>query len=135
MDESSQYFPLPTQQQTWPPLPPPPAGAAAALPEAAGVAAAADGVGGGEAAEAEGARGEPGGQAEEDPCHAGPGGLQQGHQREPVYVPDAPPPPSLLSLLGLAQRSLRVPLGVWGLSLLSQGPHGDIKEPTTNGEH
>ena len=67
------------------------AGAEAALPEAAGVAAAADGVGGREAAEAEGARGEPGGQAEEDPRHAGPGGLQQGHQRKPVYVPDADP--------------------------------------------
>lgn len=60
------------------------AGAAPALPEAAGAAAAAGDLREREAAETEGARGEPGGQVEEDPCDAGPGGLQQGHQRQPV---------------------------------------------------
>lgn len=61
-------------------------GATFAVPKATGEASAADCVGERKAAETEGARGEPGGKAQENPCHEGPGGLQQGHQWKPVYV-------------------------------------------------
>lgn len=61
-------------------------GATFALPEAAGAASAANCFREREAAEAEGPRGEPGGKAQEDSGNERPGGLQQGHQWQPVYV-------------------------------------------------
>lgn len=63
-----------------------PEGATFALPEAAGAASAANRFREREAAEAEGPRGEPGGKAQEDSGNERPGGLQQGHQWQPVYV-------------------------------------------------
>lgn len=50
----------------------------------------------GEAAAAEGARGDPGGQAEEDPSHERTSGLQQADQRKPVWVLRAVAPPVAL---------------------------------------
>ncbi len=61
-------------------------GATFALPEAAGAASAANYFREREAAEAEGSRRKPGGKAQEDSGNERPGGLQQGHQRQPVYV-------------------------------------------------
>ena len=61
-------------------------GATSKVPEAAGAASAANRFREREAAEAEGSRGEPGGKAQEDPGNERPGGLQQGHQWQPVYV-------------------------------------------------
>lgn len=61
-------------------------GATFALPKAAGAASAANRFGEREAAEAEGSCGEPGSKAQEDSGNERPGGLQQGHQWQPVYV-------------------------------------------------
>lgn len=61
-------------------------GATSALPEAAGATSAAKRFREREAAEAEGTCREPGGQAQEDSRNERPGGLQQGHQWQPVYV-------------------------------------------------
>lgn len=61
-------------------------GATFALLEAAGAASAANCLREREATEAKGTRGEPGGKAQEDSGHERPSGLQQGHQRQPVYV-------------------------------------------------
>lgn len=64
----------------------PSAGATPALFEAAGAASATDCVREWKAAEVKGTCRESGGEAQEDPSNERPGGLQQGHQQQSVYV-------------------------------------------------